>query len=109
MVNTLALQAVTQAAEVSLQSYLQVRGSTTHYEAVVNAATSGLLNASLDSGVPVIFGVLTTENMEQVGTERTCSKLDPFRQHKWACSVIKCNSTATYCHKYCSPLLFTNR
>lgn len=45
---------------------LQVRGATTHYEAVVNSATGGSLNAGLESGVPVIFGVLTTENMEQV-------------------------------------------
>jgi 6,7-dimethyl-8-ribityllumazine synthase len=42
-----------------------VRGATTHYEAVVNGATSGLLNASVDSGVPVIFGVLTCDTMEQ--------------------------------------------
>ncbi|DBB17011.1 TPA: hypothetical protein ACH3X3_014108 [Trebouxia sp. C0006] len=42
-----------------------VRGSTTHYEAVANAAAGGLLGAGQDSGVPVIFGVLTTENMEQ--------------------------------------------
>ncbi len=43
-----------------------MRGSTTHYEAVANAAAGGLLGAGQDSGVPVIFGVLTTENMEQV-------------------------------------------
>lgn len=42
-----------------------VRGSTTHYEAVANAAAGGLLGAGQDSGVPVIFGVLTTESMEQ--------------------------------------------
>ena len=47
---------------------LQVRGATTHYEAVVNSATSGTLNAGLESGVPVVFGVLTTETMEQVST-----------------------------------------
>ena len=44
----------------------KVRGSTTHYEAVANAAAGGLLGAGQDSGVPVIFGVLTTETMEQV-------------------------------------------
>lgn len=44
-----------------------MRGATTHYEAVVNSATSGSLGASLESGVPVVFGVLTTETMEQVG------------------------------------------
>lgn len=44
---------------------MKVRGSTTHYEAVANAAAGGLLGAGQDSGVPVIFGVLTTETMEQ--------------------------------------------
>lgn len=44
----------------------QIRGATTHYDAVVGAATSGVLGASNDSGVPVVFGVITTENMEQV-------------------------------------------
>ncbi|PSC77064.1 6,7-dimethyl-8-ribityllumazine synthase [Micractinium conductrix] len=42
-----------------------VRGDTTHYDAVVGGATSGVLNASTDSGVPVIFGVLTCDTMEQ--------------------------------------------
>lgn len=49
-------------------SLAQVRGSTTHYEAVANAAAGGLLGAGQDSGVPVIFGVLTTETMEQVNS-----------------------------------------
>ena len=44
-----------------------MRGATTHYDAVVGGATSGVLNASTDSGVPVIFGVLTCDTMEQVG------------------------------------------
>lgn len=42
-----------------------VQGATTHYDAVVSGATSGVLNASVDSGVPVIFGVLTCDTMEQ--------------------------------------------
>lgn len=42
-----------------------VRGATTHYDAVVSAATSGVLNASTDTGVPVVFGVLTCDTMEQ--------------------------------------------
>jgi 6,7-dimethyl-8-ribityllumazine synthase len=42
-----------------------VRGATTHYEAVVNGATGGILNATTDSGVPVVFGVLTCDTMEQ--------------------------------------------
>ena len=42
-----------------------VKGATAHYDAVVGGATSGVLNASTDSGVPVIFGVLTCDTMEQ--------------------------------------------
>ena len=43
-----------------------VRGDTTHYDAVAGAAATGVLSAGMDSGVPCIFGVLTTETMEQV-------------------------------------------
>lgn len=42
-----------------------VRGATTHYDAVVGAATSGVLNAGVDTGVPTVFGVLTCDTMEQ--------------------------------------------
>ena len=45
---------------------IQVRGATAHYDAVVGAATSGCLAASTNTGVPVIFGVLTTDDMDQV-------------------------------------------
>ena len=54
---------------------VQVRGATTHYDAVVSAATNGVLNAGLNTGVPVVFGVLTTENMEQVNAEAVRSGL----------------------------------
>eukprot|EP00252_Welwitschia_mirabilis_P025687 TRINITY_DN8147_c0_g1_i1.p1 TRINITY_DN8147_c0_g1~~TRINITY_DN8147_c0_g1_i1.p1 ORF type:complete len:227 (+),score=40.48 TRINITY_DN8147_c0_g1_i1:122-802(+) len=42
-----------------------IRGATTHYEAVANSAASGIVSASLNSGIPCVFGVLTCENMEQ--------------------------------------------
>jgi len=42
-----------------------VRGATTHYEAVAGGAASGLMSAGMDTGVPVVFGVLTCETMEQ--------------------------------------------
>ncbi|KAK9918867.1 hypothetical protein WJX75_007660 [Coccomyxa subellipsoidea] len=42
-----------------------VRGATAHFDAVVGGATSGVLSAGLDSGVPVIFCVMTTDTMEQ--------------------------------------------
>ena len=44
---------------------LQIQGATSHFDAVVGAATSGCMHASTDSGVPVIFGVLTTDSLEQ--------------------------------------------
>ena len=42
-----------------------IRGDTDHYDHVAGAATSGIAQAALSSGVPVIFGVLTTETLEQ--------------------------------------------
>ncbi len=42
-----------------------IRGSTTHYDYVCNEAAKGISHAGLKTGVPVIFGVLTTENIEQ--------------------------------------------
>lgn len=42
-----------------------IRGSTTHYDYVCNEAAKGIGAVSLQTGVPVMFGVLTTENIEQ--------------------------------------------
>lgn len=42
-----------------------IRGSTTHYDYVCNEAAKGIASVSLDTGVPVIFGIVTTENIEQ--------------------------------------------
>ncbi|ATW43558.1 6,7-dimethyl-8-ribityllumazine synthase [Glaesserella parasuis] len=42
-----------------------IRGSTTHYDYVCNEAAKGIGAVSLQTGIPVIFGVLTTENIEQ--------------------------------------------
>ncbi len=42
-----------------------IRGATTHYEAVAGESAAGILRAGLATGVPVIFGVLTVENMDQ--------------------------------------------
>lgn len=42
-----------------------IRGETTHYDMVAGQASGGAGAVSLDTGVPTIFGVLTTENMEQ--------------------------------------------
>mgnify|MGYP001346592307 CR=1 FL=1 len=42
-----------------------IRGETSHYDMVAGQASGGIGNVGTDTGVPVIFGVLTTENMEQ--------------------------------------------
>ncbi len=42
-----------------------IRGATTHYETVASEVAKGIAQVSLSTGVPVIFGVLTTENIEQ--------------------------------------------
>ena len=42
-----------------------IRGSTTHYDYVCSEVSKGIAQVSLNSGVPVLFGVLTTENIEQ--------------------------------------------
>lgn len=42
-----------------------IRGSTTHYDYVCSEVSKGIASVSLETGVPVIFGVLTTENIEQ--------------------------------------------
>ncbi|MBK7921275.1 MAG: 6,7-dimethyl-8-ribityllumazine synthase [Veillonella sp.] len=42
-----------------------IRGSTTHYDYVCNEVAKGIAHVSLDTGIPVMFGVVTTENIEQ--------------------------------------------
>jgi len=42
-----------------------IRGGTPHFDYVASEAAKGIAKVMLDSGIPVIFGVLTTENLEQ--------------------------------------------
>ena len=50
-----------------------IKGSTPHFDYVSAEVSKGVANVSLQTGVPVIFGVLTTDNIEQaierVGTK----------------------------------------
>ncbi|WP_374721329.1 6,7-dimethyl-8-ribityllumazine synthase [Peribacillus tepidiphilus] len=50
-----------------------IRGSTSHYDYVCNEAAKGIAQTSLSSGIPVIFGIVTTENIEQA-IERSGTK-----------------------------------
>ena len=42
-----------------------IRGDTPHFDVVVNEVSKGVAAVARDTGVPVIFGVLTTDNMQQ--------------------------------------------
>ena len=42
-----------------------IRGETDHYDHVAGSVTSGIARVGLDTGVPTIFGVLTTDTVEQ--------------------------------------------
>jgi 6,7-dimethyl-8-ribityllumazine synthase len=42
-----------------------IRGATGHYDFVAGNCASGIQQAQLETGVPVIFGVLTTDTIEQ--------------------------------------------
>ena len=50
-----------------------IRGSTPHFEYVSSEVSKGVASVSLDSGVPVAFGVLTTDTIEQA-VERAGTK-----------------------------------
>ena len=50
-----------------------IRGATSHYDYVCSEVSKGIASVSLKSGIPVMFGVLTTENIEQA-IERAGSK-----------------------------------
>lgn len=42
-----------------------IRGQTSHYDYVCNEVSKGIASVSLESGIPVMFGIVTTENIEQ--------------------------------------------
>lgn len=79
------------ARELALKGYdavvafgVVIRGGTPHFDFVCNGATDGLTRVALDTGVPVGFGVLTTDNDDQAldraglpaSDERPASKED---------------------------------
>ena len=42
-----------------------IRGATSHYEMVCNETSKGIAQVSLNSGIPIMFGVVTTDTIEQ--------------------------------------------
>ncbi len=51
-----------------------VRGATPHFEYIATEVTKGIARASLDSGVPISYGVITTDTLEQA-IERAGTKV----------------------------------
>ena len=56
-----------------------IRGQTPHFDFVAGEAASGLQLAAIETGVPVSFGVLTTETMEQARARRARGRRRPHR------------------------------
>ena len=42
-----------------------LRGATSHYDLVCNEAAKGIAHIGLESGIPVMFGIVTTDNIQQ--------------------------------------------
>jgi 6,7-dimethyl-8-ribityllumazine synthase len=53
-----------------------IRGDTAHFDFVAGEAARGIADAASDTGVPVIFGVLTTENLEQALERASVDRMD---------------------------------
>lgn len=64
-----------------------IRGATSHYDYVCNEASKGIAQVGLKTGIPVLFGVITTENIEQA-IERAGTKAGN-KGYDVACSAIE--------------------
>jgi 6,7-dimethyl-8-ribityllumazine synthase len=57
--------ALTGNYEVIITLGAVIRGDTPHFDVVVSEASKGIATVSRDTGIPIIFGVLTTDTMQQ--------------------------------------------
>ena len=63
-----------------------IRGETSHYDYVCANASSGIASVSMETGVPVSFGLLTTETLEQA-IERSGSKAGNQGRYATECAI----------------------
>ena len=63
-----------------------IRGETSHYDYVCSNTSSGIASTSLETGIPVSFGLLTTETLEQA-IERSGSKAGNQGRHATECAI----------------------
>ena len=78
-----------------------IRGETDHYEYIAGEAAKGISQAGLDAGVPVIFGVLTTDTVEQA-IDRAGGR--SFRLHLRPCSSCFHTLERLWHHRSLAPL-----
>ncbi len=64
-----------------------IRGATSHYDLVCNEATKGVAQVGLSSGVPTLFGIITTDTIEQA-IERAGTKAGN-KGYDCACAAIE--------------------
>ncbi|MGH7784442.1 MAG: 6,7-dimethyl-8-ribityllumazine synthase, partial [Candidatus Binatia bacterium] len=64
-----------------------IRGDTPHFDFVAGRASDGIMQASLSTGVPVMFGVVTTNTLEQA--EKRCGPGDANKGYESALSAIE--------------------
>ncbi len=63
-----------------------IRGETSHYDYVCSNASSGIASASLETGIPVSFGLLTTDTIEQA-IERSGTKAGNQGRDATVCAI----------------------
>ena len=64
-----------------------IKGETAHFEYIAGAVSHGIMQVGLDSGVPVIFGVLTCLNEEQARTRASKEGMD--HGYEWGLSAVE--------------------
>jgi 6,7-dimethyl-8-ribityllumazine synthase len=74
-----------------------IRGATSHYDLVCGESAKGIAQASLKTGIPIMFGVITTENIEQA-IERAGTKAGN-KGFDVATSAIEMVNLINYKHK----------
>ncbi|KAI8984778.1 6,7-dimethyl-8-ribityllumazine synthase [Mycotypha africana] len=67
---------------------LVIKGGTAHFEYICDAVTHGIMRVQLDTGVPVIFGVLTCYNDEQA-IARSTSEDGFHHAEEWAAAAVE--------------------
>lgn len=66
-----------------------IKGETMHFEYIADAVSQGLMRAQLDSGIPVIFGVLTVLTEEQAKARAGIDGLGHNHGEDWGLAAVE--------------------